>query len=337
VRQFAVEALGELGGERAGEAAVAACDDPDPWVRAEAVVALDRIGRSAAPTIETALDDDHHAVVRNAMVSLFKLRGEALCSVLLERTHADSERLREWGSHLLAGVDDERATSRLDAVANDETQSKVVRAPPSVRALDADPPGSSGGSSAAAPKTTARTYPARARSTADRTCEPLGSGIGDDTDTDTNTMTDPTADISDDAVDADETDETDEPNAQKSSADAVEVALRKVRDPEAGVSVFEAGVVEDVTVADETATITADLREFPRDAVERVSAAMVRAASDAPGVSRTRASSKSTRVGPRRAVVGDRDRGPGDRGREYEGRRREDDGRDDAGVRARSG
>ncbi|ACM56933.1 P-loop NTPase [Halorubrum lacusprofundi] len=101
-------------------------------------------------------------------------------------------------------------------------------------------------------------------------------------------MTDPTADISDDAVDADETDETDEPNAQKSSADAVEVALRKVRDPEAGVSVFEAGVVEDVTVADETATITADLREFPRDAVERVSAAMVRAASDAPGVSNAR-------------------------------------------------
>jgi len=139
------------------------------------------------------------------MVSLFKLRGEALCSVLLELSHADSERLREWAVHLLAGVDDERATSRLDAVANDETQSKVVRST-AVRALDADP-GSSGGSSAAAPKTTARTYPARARSTADRTCEPLGSGIGDDTDTDTNTMTDPTADISDDAVDADETDE----------------------------------------------------------------------------------------------------------------------------------
>jgi len=44
-----------------------------------------------------------------------------------------------------------------------------------------------------------------------------------------------------------------------------------------------------VTVADETATITADLREFPQDAVERVSAAMVRAASsDAPGVSNAR-------------------------------------------------
>ncbi|WP_280585886.1 HEAT repeat domain-containing protein [Halorubrum sp. Boch-26] len=139
VRQFAVEALGELGGERAGEAAVAACDDPDPWVRAEAVVALDRTGRSEyASTIEAALDDEHHAVVRNAMVSLFKLRGEALCPVLLELSHADSERLREWAVHLLAGVDAERAAARLDAVANDETQSKVVRST-AVRALDADP------------------------------------------------------------------------------------------------------------------------------------------------------------------------------------------------------
>ncbi|WP_435096642.1 P-loop NTPase [Halorubrum sp. N11] len=94
-------------------------------------------------------------------------------------------------------------------------------------------------------------------------------------------MTDPTAEI-------DDVNDADEPNAQESPADAVEAALRKVRDPDAGVSVFEAGVVEDVTVTDETATITADLREFPRDAAERVSAAMVRAASDAPGVSNAR-------------------------------------------------
>lgn len=139
VRQFAVEALGQLGGGRAGEAAVGACDDPDPWVRAEAVVALDRIDRSEyAPAIEAALDDDHHAVVRNAMVSLFKRRGEALCPVLLELSHADSERLREWAVHLLAGVDDDRAASRLEAVASDETQPKVVRST-AVRALDADP------------------------------------------------------------------------------------------------------------------------------------------------------------------------------------------------------
>ena len=109
VRQFAVEALGELGGGRAGEAAVAACDDPDPWVRAEAVVALDRIDR-----------------------------GEALLPVLLELSHAESERLREWAIHLLAGVDDERALDRLEAVAGDETEPKVVRST-AARAIDADP------------------------------------------------------------------------------------------------------------------------------------------------------------------------------------------------------
>ncbi|WP_323675992.1 HEAT repeat domain-containing protein [Halorubellus sp. PRR65] len=139
VRQFTVESLGALGGERAAAAAVATLDDPDPWVRAEAVVALDRIDRVAhEPAIERALDDEHHAVVRNAMVSLFKLRGEALRPVLVEQSRADSERLREWATHLLAGVDDERATERLEAVANDDTEPQVVRST-AVRALDADP------------------------------------------------------------------------------------------------------------------------------------------------------------------------------------------------------
>jgi len=99
----------------------------------------------------------------------------------------------------------------------------------------------------------------------------------DHTDADNTTMTDPTVNTSDD-----------EPSDHGAPADAVEAELRKVRDPDAGVSAFEAGVVEDVSVADGAATITADLREFPRDAAERVSAAMVRAASDAPGVSNAR-------------------------------------------------
>ncbi|WP_128906578.1 P-loop NTPase [Halorubrum amylolyticum] len=102
-------------------------------------------------------------------------------------------------------------------------------------------------------------------------------------------MTEPTADVDDDGDAADAAADG-EPTAQETPApaDAVEAALREVRDPDAGVSVFEAGIVEDVTVADGTATITADLREFPRDAAERVSAAMVQAASDAPGVSNAR-------------------------------------------------
>ena len=139
VRQFAVEALGELGGERAGNAAVTALDDPDPWVRAEAVVALDRIDRREyEPHVERAVDDDHHAVRRNAAVSLFKLRGEDTLGIRLEQSRADSERLREWAAHLLAGVDDERAEERLRELAADEGEPKVVRST-AARSLEADP------------------------------------------------------------------------------------------------------------------------------------------------------------------------------------------------------
>ncbi|WP_144798859.1 P-loop NTPase [Halorubrum depositum] len=72
------------------------------------------------------------------------------------------------------------------------------------------------------------------------------------------------------------------------STDDVEAALRKVRDPDAEVSAFEAGVVEDLSIDDGTVAIEADLREFPPDAAERVSAAMVRAAADVSGVSDVR-------------------------------------------------
>jgi HEAT repeat protein len=138
VRQFSVEALGELGGKRAGEAAVATLADPDPWVRAEAVVALDRIDRRRyeAP-IKAALDDEHHAVRRNAVVSLFKHRGEDTLDTLLDQSRAESERLREWAAHLLAGIDDARADDRLQELADDQTQPEVVRST-AARSLVAD-------------------------------------------------------------------------------------------------------------------------------------------------------------------------------------------------------
>jgi HEAT repeat protein len=139
VRQFAVESLGELGGERAGDAAAETLDDSDPWVRAEALIALDKIDRSGfEAAIEAALDDEHHAVRRNAAVSLFKLRGEALLDVLLEQTHDDSERVREWAAHLLAGVNDDRAEERLHELADDDGEPKVVRST-AARSIEADP------------------------------------------------------------------------------------------------------------------------------------------------------------------------------------------------------
>jgi len=139
VRQFAVEALGQVGGDRAGEAAVRTLDDPDPWVRAEAVVALDRIDRERYEShIEAAISDEHHAVKRNAAVSLFKLRGEDTLDILLEQSYDDSERLREWAAHLLAGIDDERAERRLHEIADDDSEPQVVRST-AARSLEADP------------------------------------------------------------------------------------------------------------------------------------------------------------------------------------------------------
>lgn len=67
-----------------------------------------------------------------------KLRDEALLGVLLEQSCADSERLREWATHLLADVGDDRARERLEAVASDGTEPQVVRST-AARALDAHP------------------------------------------------------------------------------------------------------------------------------------------------------------------------------------------------------
>lgn len=127
VRQFAVEALTAHGGGAAAAVAVELLDDSDPWVRAEAVVTLDNLDRDAhEDDIAAVLDsDDHHAVRRNAAISLFKLRGEAMADTLIELSRDDSERLREWAAHMLAGVDSERARERLATLTDDPAS--VVR------------------------------------------------------------------------------------------------------------------------------------------------------------------------------------------------------------------
>ncbi|MFA9516161.1 P-loop NTPase [Halopenitus sp. H-Gu1] len=79
-----------------------------------------------------------------------------------------------------------------------------------------------------------------------------------------------------DASDPEEPTNPDEPV----SKDAVEAALRRVRDPESDVTVFDAGLVENLEISGESVTIEADLREFPRESAEQVSATMVRAVSD---------------------------------------------------------
>ena len=150
VRQFAIEALTAHGTGADGDAdpeaeadevaaavAVELLDDPDPWVRSEAVVAVDNLDREAHESdLEAALSDGHHAVRRNAAISLFKLRGEAMADVLLEQSRDDSERVREWAAHMLGGVDEDRARDRLRALTDDPAT--VVRQT-AERALEAEP------------------------------------------------------------------------------------------------------------------------------------------------------------------------------------------------------
>lgn len=133
------DATRDLGGDDIATVAKAlATDDEDPWVRAEAVVALDHLDRAAhADVLEAALDDDHHAVRRNAAISLFKLRGEATRDLLLAQTEDESERVREWAAHLLGGVTGEQVEERLRELA--ETDASRVVQQTAAHALAADP------------------------------------------------------------------------------------------------------------------------------------------------------------------------------------------------------
>jgi len=138
VRQFAVEALGELAATTP-EAVVSAVEDPDPWVRAEAIVALDHLDREEhADRIAAGLDDEHHAVRRNAVISLWKSRGADALAELLALTDDESDRVREWVAELLGRIDDPDAERALADLRTDE---ESIVAKTAAHALDgADPP-----------------------------------------------------------------------------------------------------------------------------------------------------------------------------------------------------
>ena len=68
--------------------------------------------------------------------------------------------------------------------------------------------------------------------------------------------------------------------------DDVEAALRNVRDPEADVSVFEAGLIENIHTTDGTVIIEADLQDFPPQEAESVTSTLIQAASAVDGVRR---------------------------------------------------
>jgi len=126
VRQFAVEALGNVAGPTP-EAVLSACDDADPWVRAEAIVALDHLDREGhVERIEAALEDDHHAIRRNAVIALWKGRGEDALPALLALADDESDRVREWVAELLGRIDHPDAERALIDL-QDDTESIVAK------------------------------------------------------------------------------------------------------------------------------------------------------------------------------------------------------------------
>jgi ATP-binding protein involved in chromosome partitioning len=91
--------------------------------------------------------------------------------------------------------------------------------------------------------------------------------------------------------------------------DAVEAELRKVRDPDADVNVFEAGLVEEIRLADGDVTIAADLEAFGPGDGDQVAAAMMRAAISVEGIERAHVEHVSRTQNPDRAAgVADIDR-----------------------------
>ncbi|WP_135661922.1 HEAT repeat domain-containing protein [Halorhabdus rudnickae] len=120
VRQFAVEVLGNLAAPTP-EGVLAALEDSDPWVRAEAIVALDHLDQERhAERIAAALEDEHHAVRRNAVISLWKSQGDDALEELLALADDESDRVREWVAELLGRIDHPDAERALADLRNDE-------------------------------------------------------------------------------------------------------------------------------------------------------------------------------------------------------------------------
>jgi ATP-binding protein involved in chromosome partitioning len=77
---------------------------------------------------------------------------------------------------------------------------------------------------------------------------------------------------------------SEEQAASQPLRERVERALRNVRDPDAGVDVFEAGLVESVAVEDASVTVSASVAELDDRTASGVTEAMLRAVRQVPGV-----------------------------------------------------
>ncbi|MFB6164709.1 MAG: P-loop NTPase [Haloarculaceae archaeon] len=78
--------------------------------------------------------------------------------------------------------------------------------------------------------------------------------------------------------------ETADRTTEESLRDRVEAALRAVRDPDADMTVFDAGLVDDIAVDDARATVTLDVAALDEHAAREVLSTVLQAVDDVPGV-----------------------------------------------------
>lgn len=128
VRQFAVEAIAKSDGDPTVARELLETDD-DPWVRAEAAVALDRLDRAGYEDyFEELLDDQAAGVRRNALISITRLQGDAARKHLLDAITDPDDRVREWATKLLGTIDDDPTVeAALQSVLDDEGEIDIVR------------------------------------------------------------------------------------------------------------------------------------------------------------------------------------------------------------------
>ncbi|MDG5778725.1 HEAT repeat domain-containing protein [Haloarculaceae archaeon H-GB2-1] len=104
-----------------------------------ALVALDQIDRDHyADRLEAVLSDDHHAARRNALISLFKLRGEDVLDDAIGLAADPSDRVRKWAAHVLGGIDDDRARTTLEGLAMSDDSDIVALTARHARSVDPD-------------------------------------------------------------------------------------------------------------------------------------------------------------------------------------------------------
>ena len=128
VRQFAIEAVAKSDGNPTVARKVLESDD-DPWVRAEAAVALDRLDRSGNEVyFEELLNDDASGVRRNALISLARIREDDAREQIIHAVDDPDDRVREWATKLLGTFDDDtEAEQVLKSILEDDEEVDIVR------------------------------------------------------------------------------------------------------------------------------------------------------------------------------------------------------------------